>query len=167
MEENRNTTGRQQDKRLRLQVIRMIVGNNPIETQEELAIELDKAGFPSTQTTLSRDLRQLRISKVRTRSGKSVYALPGSVQFDPVPTREELNESRWYVRNNGALFVVHTPPGHASIVAYDIDECKSSLILGTVAGDDTVLVIAASGVEEEEIMKVLCDAVPRLKKHGR
>lgn len=55
-----------QDKKARLQVIRTIVGNCPIENQEELAVELEKAGFSTTQTMLSRDLKQLRISKVRT-----------------------------------------------------------------------------------------------------
>lgn len=102
-----------QDKKARLQVIRTIVGNCPIENQEELAVELEKAGFSTTQTMLSRDLKQLRISKVRTRSGKSVYALPGVVYFDPVKTREELNATKWSLQFSGNIAVLHTPPGHA------------------------------------------------------
>lgn len=153
-----------QDKKARLQVIRTIVGNCPFENQEELALELEKAGFSTTQTMLSRDLKQLRISKVRTRSGKSVYALPGVVYFDPAKTREELNATRWQLQFSGNLAVLHTPPGHASLVAYEIDEHKSQLLLGTVAGDDTVIVVMAENAGREEVRAVLMEVVPQLKK---
>lgn len=153
-----------QDKKARLQVIRTIVGNCPFEKQEELAQELEKAGFATTQTMLSRDLKQLRISKVRTRSGKSVYALPGVVYFDPAKTREELNAVRWQLQFSGNMAVLHTPPGHASLVAYEIDEHKSPLFLGTVAGDDTVIVVMAEDAGREDARLVLAEIVPQLKK---
>lgn len=153
-----------QDKKARLQVIRTIVGNCPIENQEELAVELEKAGFNTTQTMLSRDLKQLRISKVRTRSGKSVYALPGVVYFDPVKTREELNATKWSLQFSGNIAVLHTPPGHASLVAYEIDELKSILFLGTVAGDDTVMIVMAEDADRDVVREVLIEAVPQLKR---
>lgn len=147
-----------------MQVIRTIVGNCPIENQDELAVELEKAGFSTTQTMLSRDLKQLRISKVRTRSGKSVYALPGVVYFDPVKTREELNATKWSLQFSGNIAVLHTPPGHASLVAYEVDEMKSPLLLGTVAGDDTVMIVLAEDTDRELVKEVLVDVVPQLKK---
>ena len=153
-----------QDKKARLQMIRTIVGNCPMENQEDLAIELEKAGFATTQTMLSRDLKQLRISKVRTRSGKSVYALPGVVYFDPVKTREELNATKWSLQFSANIAVLHTPPGHASLVAYEIDELKSDLFLGTVAGDDTVMIVMAEDVDREVVRELLVEAVPQLKK---
>lgn len=153
-----------QDKKSRLQVIKMIVGNCPIEKQEDLAMELEKAGFSTTQTMLSRDLKQLRISKVRTRSGKSVYALPGVVYFDPAKTREELNATKWSLQFSGNMVVLHTPPGHASLAAYEIDETKSALILGTVAGDDTVLMVMAEDASREQVSALLMEAIPQLKK---
>ncbi len=153
-----------QDKKARLQMIRTIVGNCPFEKQEELAVELEKAGFATTQTMLSRDLKQLRISKVRTRSGKSVYALPGVVYFDPAKTREELNAARWQLQFSGNLAVLHTPPGHASLVAYEIDENKSPLFLGTVAGDDTVMVVMTEEAERDAARATLMEIVPQLKK---
>lgn len=153
-----------QDKKARLQVIRTIVGNCPIENQEELAVELEKAGFSTTQTMLSRDLKQLRISKVRTRSGKSVYALPGVVYFDPAKTREELNATKWSLQFSGNMAVLHTPPGHASLVAYEIDEMKSPLLLGTVAGDDTVMIVMAEGASREVVSEQLMETVPQLRK---
>lgn len=155
-----------QDKKARLQMIRTIVGNYPFENQEELAVELEKAGFVTTQTMLSRDLKQLRISKVRARSGKSVYALPGVVYFDPAKTREELNAARWRLDYSGNPAVLHTPPGHASLVAYEIDEHKSPLFLGTVAGDDTVMVVLTEDAGREDATAVLMEIVPQLKRRN-
>ena len=153
-----------QDKEARLRVIQMIVGNFPIESQEDLVIELDKAGFSTTQTMLSRDLKQLRISKIRTRSGKSVYALPGAVQYDPVKTKEELNATRWSLQVSGNTIVIHTPPGHASISAYEIDDRKMPNILGTIAGEDTVIAIMAEGADIESVRNTLYEMFPLLDK---
>lgn len=153
-----------QDKKARLQMIKMIVGNYPVENQEELAVQLGKAGFSTTQTMLSRDLKQLRISKVRTRSGKGVYALPGVVYFDPVKTREELNATKWFLRFSGNMAVLHTPPGHASLAACEIDELKSEQLLGTVAGDDTVIIVLAEGADSFAVREQIMEAVPQLRK---
>ena len=125
------------DKKTRLQTIRMIVASQVVCSQEDLMIELDKAGFPCTQTTLSRDLKQLRISKVRGKSGHSAYALPHEGQ-------------------------VHTPPGHASMVALEIDSAAHPFFLGSVAGDDTVLVVLNEEVEREDARSVILGIVPQL-----
>ena len=152
-----------QDKKTRLQVIRMIVSSQAIESQEELQVEMDKAGFPCTQTTLSRDLKQLRISKVRARNGHSVYALPHEGQFVHVPTREEMDLGKWGVRFSGQLMVVHTPPGHASMVAYDIDCAKHTPFIGTVAGDDTIFVALGEDVERAEAIRAIEEIVAPLR----
>ena len=151
-----------QDKKKRLQTIRKIVSMNSLESQEELLAALREEGFVSTQTTLSRDLKQLRISKVRVRNGLSVYALPREGQFVPVPTLEEINQTKWRLNFSGNLMVVHTPPGHASMVAYDIDNAKHPFFLGTVAGDDTVIVVLAEGADREAAAKIVRDIVPKL-----
>ena len=140
-----------QDKKKRLQTIRKIVSMNSLECQEDLLAALRAEGFVSTQTTLSRDLKQLRISKVRVRNGHSIYALPREGQFVPVPTLEEINQ-----------MVVHTPPGHASIVAYDVDNIKHPFFLGTVAGDDTVIVVLAENADKEAAGKIIKDLFPKL-----
>lgn len=151
-----------QDKKARLQAIRKIVSTNSLESQEELLAALRQEGFVSTQTTLSRDLKQLRISKVRVRSGLSVYALPREGQFEPVPTLDEINQTKWRLNFSGNLMVVHTPPGHASIVAYDIDNLKNPNFLGTVAGDDTVIIVLAEGVERIEAGQIVREMFPKL-----
>lgn len=152
-----------QDKEARLQVIRMIIANSSIENQEELSVEMFKAGFQTTQTMLSRDLKQLRISKVRTRSGRSVYALPGSVQTSQAETREEYNATKWRLEFSGNIAVVHTPPGHASLAAYNIDMAVTPDILGTVAGDDTIIIILAEGATCENVAQFLQKVLPKLK----
>ena len=152
-----------QEKRERLQAIRKIVSLNSLESQEELLVALKEEGFVSTQTTLSRDLKQLRISKVRVRSGLSVYALPREGQFEPVPTLEEINQTKWRLNFSGNLMVVHTPPGHASMVAYDVDNLNYPNFLGTIAGDDTVLVVLTEDVDREEAGQVIRDLFPKLE----
>ena len=149
-------------KETRLEVIKMIVTSQELMTQEDLLRELEKAGFPSTQATLSRDLKQLRISKVRGRNGHSVYALPREGMFSPVLTREEKDKRCWRVVFSGNLMVVHTPPGHASMVAYDIDNACSPYFLGTVAGDDTVLVVLQEDVQREIAREAIGEIVSQL-----
>ena len=155
---------KRQDKKTRLQAIRLIVSSQALESQEDLQVELDKAGFPCTQTTLSRDLKQLRISKVRGRNGHSVYALPREGLFSPVPTHDEMKMSCWRVDFSGNLMVVHTPPGHASMVAYDIDNAHHPFFLGTVAGDDTVLVILQEDLDREEARMAISEIVSLLRQ---
>ena len=151
-----------QDKKTRLQAIRRIVSMNSLESQEELLAALKEEGFVSTQTTLSRDLKQLRISKVRVRSGHNVYALPREGHFEPVPTIEEINQTKWRLNFSGNLMVVHTPPGHASMVAYDVDNIRHPFFLGTVAGDDTVLVVLAEGTDRDAAGRIVRDMFPKL-----
>ena len=150
------------DKKKRLQTIRRIVSLNSLESQEEVLSALRKEGFDCTQTTLSRDLKQLRISKVRVRSGHNVYALPREGQFVPVPTLEEINQTKWRLNFSGNLMVVHTPPGHASMVAYDLDNIKHPFFLGTVAGDDTVIVVLAEDVDRDAAGNIVRDMFPKL-----
>lgn len=147
----------------RLQCIRQIIATNVVTKQEELIEAMSAQGFACTQSMLSRDLRQLRISKVRRKDGTSAYALPQEGQFVEVPTRQERDESRWSVQFSGHLMVLHTPPGHASMVAYDIDSAAEPAFLGTVAGDDTVLVVMAEDVTREEANTLIKHIVKNLR----
>jgi transcriptional regulator of arginine metabolism len=149
-----------QDKKARLQAIRKIVSSNSLGSQEELLAALREEGFSSTQTTLSRDLKKMRISKVRVRSGLSVYALPREGQFEKVLSSEEIKQMKWRLDFSGNLMVVHTPPGHASMVAYDIDNAKQPLFRGTVAGDDTVIVVLAEDADRDAAGKIVRDLFP-------
>ncbi len=127
----------------------MIISSQHVESQNDLIIELEKAGISIGQATLSRDLKQLRVSKVRMPNGRSVYAFPRESQYATIPSREELNNTKWGLDFSGNIMVVHTPPGYANVVACEIDASRSKMILGSVAGDDTIIVVLAESTDRD------------------
>lgn len=144
----------------RLEVIKMIVSSQELATQEELLAELDIAGFPTSQATLVRDLRQLRIVKGQNRNGNYVYLMPSEQRFRTVSdTHVSLNAMHRLgalsMKFTGNIAVIKTLPGHAAHIAYDIDNANIPEILGTIAGDDTVFVAVSEGVERSVMMDKL------------
>ena len=144
----------------RLEIIKMIVSSQELSTQEELQRELDIAGFPASQATLVRDLRQLRIVKGQNQYGRNVYLMPDEQRFRTVSdthvTVDALNRlGALNVKFSGNLGVIHTPPGHAGHVAYDIDHANIPDILGTIAGDDTVLIVLTETADRAKVMNAL------------
>ena len=154
---NRETT------KARLHCIQAIVSTHQIERQDVLLSLLKKEGFTTTQSMLSRDLRQLRISKMRRKDGKNIYVLLGEQQIKALPTREEQNEKFWRMDISGNLMVLHTPPGHAGMIAYEIDNTLDPMFLGTIAGDDTILVVLAEGVTADAARQRISKIVPKIK----
>jgi transcriptional regulator of arginine metabolism len=108
------------------------------------------------QGTVSRDVAQLGLVKVRDESGRLVYALPGAADLDRL---SELTGAlrRWAVAldSSGSLVVIQTPPGHANALAQAIDQARLPDVLGTVAGDNTIMVIAREGVNGAAIEQQL------------
>jgi transcriptional regulator of arginine metabolism len=124
-----------------------LVQERRLSTQQEVAAALREEGFDAVQTTVSRDIAQLGLVKVRGREGSLVYALPGAEDLNRL---SELTAAlkRWAtgVTPTGNLVVVHTPPGHANALARAIDAAGLGDIAGTVAGDDTIFIAAREGV---------------------
>jgi transcriptional regulator of arginine metabolism len=118
-----------------------LVGSEPISTQTELADALHREGHDVVQTTVSRDIHELGLVKVRHSSGRLVYA-----QAEDSGYNEELSDSlkRWAltVEPSGQLVVVTTPYGYASALAQAIDVARTPHIAGTIAGENTVLLVA-------------------------
>ncbi len=138
----------------------MIVSSQELTTQDELLQELKRAGFPSTQATLSRDLHQLRIAKGHNEQGKYVYMLPEQRRYQRVSdthmTVQQINRlGTISVKFSGNIAVLRTPPGHASHVAYDIDNAQLPEILGTIAGDDTVLIVMEEDADRQQVLNSL------------
>ncbi len=122
-------------KRLRQQEIVKLVRSRSIHTQEQLAEALGRAGIEATQVTLSRDIRELGL--VKTAQG---YQELSSAK--PAPDVHEMaNEFLLDVRIAQNLVVLKTTPGSASPIAVALDQANWSEVVGTIAGDDTVLVI--------------------------
>jgi transcriptional regulator of arginine metabolism len=121
--------------------VKEIISSRPIGTQEELRRELGKRGFRVTQATLSRDMHDLGVSRVA-QNGNLRYALPPSAGMNaltPLVNAEVLS-----IDANESLIVVHTYPGCANTVGEFIDVRRHPDIIGTVAGDNTVLVVPSS-----------------------
>jgi transcriptional regulator of arginine metabolism len=129
--------------------IQRLIRERPISTQIELADALRAAGHDVVQTTVSRDIHELGLQKVRHETGRLVYAFPEDSGFS-----EDFGEAlvRWAltVEASGNLVVILTPYGYASALAQAIDVARHPHIAGTIAGENTVMLVArepATGAE--------------------
>ena len=128
-----------------------LIGKYEIETQEELAEYLTKAGYQVTQATVSRDIRELQLSKVQAESGKQRYVV--------FQSQEGLSDKYIRILKDGFLsmdmaqniLVIKTVSGMAMAVAAALDALKFSEVVGCIAGDDTIMV-AVRTVEDTQIL---------------
>lgn len=126
-----------------------ILAKEKVANQSQLVQLLGEQGVHATQVTVSRDLEELGAFKVRGPGGASVYALPEQQAERPsndVHLRRVLGEWMAEVTSSANLVLVRTPPGCAHVVASALDRAGLADVAGTVAGDDTVLVVAAERV---------------------
>ena len=130
-------------KLLRHGKVKEIVENNVIETQEDLAEALRRQGIDVTQATVSRDIKELMLIKVPVGDGGYRYAFPQEQNVLITPARMErtFQDSLVAINHSQNIIVLKTMPGTAQAVAFTIDYVKWPEIIGTVAGDDTILVI--------------------------
>lgn len=131
-----------------------LLAEHQVTSQSQLVELLGAAGFDATQATVSRDLEELGAVKVRVPGGDSIYAVPELPHQRNVP-EDHLRRvfSDWVVEvgENQPMIVLRTPPGSAHVVASALDRSSRPDVLGTVAGDDTILVIAAAGIVAAEL----------------
>lgn len=126
--------------------IEQLIEQNSVTSQGQLVELLAKSGVDATQATVSRDLEEIGAVKVRAAGGEPLYAVP-ELPKDRVAPEEHLRRvlGDWVVdvASSSNLVVVRTPPGSAHVVASALDRASLKEILGTVAGDDTIIVVAA------------------------
>ncbi len=152
-------------KNYRHQKIMEIIHERCVETQEDLADLLNEAGFPVTQATISRDIKQLRLHKVPTADGKQKYAVGSEGE------KQEVNERLVRVFRDGYvsmdvamnILVVRTVSGMAMAVAAAIDSMNLSQIVGSIAGDDTIMCAIRSVEEAYEVMDELRRIIGKTK----
>lgn len=155
-------------KASRLDAIKMIISSKEIGSQDELLQELNSEGFELTQATLSRDLKQLKVAKAASMNGKYVYVLPNDIMYK----RQTDQKASEMLSNNGFvslqfsanIAVIKTRPGYASSIAYDIDNREGIDILGTIAGDDTIMLVLREGAVHYDVRKFLSSIIPIQKK---
>ncbi len=138
----------------RQNLILEIVENNPIETQEELISLLSASGYSVTQATISRDIRELKLTKVLCESGKYKYVVRKDSDNDGSHLyNKALAGSIKSVEASMNMIVIKTYPGLASPVAAGIDALGDPDVLGCVAGDDTVLVVIRARENAPQLCK--------------
>jgi transcriptional regulator of arginine metabolism len=132
-----------------------LVQEREISTQAELAQALAQAGGGVVQTTISRDITELGLVKVRASSGRLVYAVPGRALDRDREAELRGALRRWALsfEPSGNLVVVQTPNGFSNALAQVIDESRHPRIAGTIAGENTILVVAREGTAGVQ----LCD----------
>jgi len=128
-------------KERRLELIREIIRHEIIETQDELAAQLRKRRIAVTQATVSRDIKELMLIKVPTGDGRYRYALPAQENYAFTKERMRRIFNDTIIDCDENILVVKTLPGGANTVAAALDYCKWPEIIGTVAGDDSILVV--------------------------
>ncbi len=136
--------------------IREIVSQREIETQEELVRALEEAGFPVTQATISRDIKELQLIKVVGSNGRYKYAVPvhtTTVSLDAV--RRKLAEVFLSIARANNLLVLKVMPGNAHAVGAMIDNVNIDGLLGTIAGDDTLLLICTDDEAAQRVASLI------------
>ena len=131
-------------KAARQQALATLLRTRQVSSQALALEHLRSQGFDATQATISRDLDDLGAVKVRGPDGRLVYALPepdNGLGADHDEVRRMLGASLLAIVPSGNLVVLRTPPGHAAALASTLDRAGIAGVAGTVAGDDTVLVV--------------------------
>jgi transcriptional regulator of arginine metabolism len=138
-------------------ILRLLL-DQELSTQGELVQALQDKGYDVVQTTVSRDVRELGLVKVRGASGKLIYAAPDAIGAAMQRYATGVEAAA------GGLVIVTTPSGYASALAQAIDEGSHPAIAGTLAGDNTIFVAAREGTSARELRAELAaylDGAPR------
>lgn len=143
----------------RLRAIKEIIGSKKISSQDELLKELVKRGYNVTQSTISRDLNRLRLAKIRNYRQEEYYSIENRMvdgkTFDTEKFRSKFKESVILTKRANNILVIKTFPGEAQGTAAIIDGMNFVEILGTVAGDDTIICVTDNSDNAEKILKLM------------
>lgn len=154
-----NEEKKMNQKTQRLSVIRKIIRSEYISSQEELIERLEECGVTVTQSTLSRDLKFMNVAKVPNKERGYVYVLPNTTHSD-VAVSTNLTDNITDIAFSGNLCVITTKPGYASAVSVPIDSRGISEVLGSIAGDNTILLVLREDFKKDILLEQLCDLFP-------
>jgi transcriptional regulator of arginine metabolism len=146
--------------------IRRLIGSQNISSQEELMKLLEKQGFELTQATLSRDLKYLKVAKMPDDQAGYVYILPNKDQaIEETYLPGGVLNGLISVDFAQGMAILRTLPGHANSIAYTIDNLDVYEVVGTIAGDDTILLIPRDGVSRSDVINLLKLRIPGLTQN--
>ncbi|MDO7905154.1 transcriptional regulator ArgR [Paenibacillus sp. JX-17] len=133
--------------------IREIITQKEIETQDELVEALRDSGFQVTQATVSRDIKELLLIKVPMDDGRYKYSLPTDQRYNPVSKlKRALVDNFLHIDYTGNLLVMKCLPGTANSIAALLDNIEWPEIMGTISGDDTILIICRTPDNSTTVM---------------
>ncbi len=142
-----------------------LIQSGAIQSQSDLVVALKKNGYRVTQATASRDLEEIGAVRARSKDGESIYKINDSSddalsRINPVPSKLILS-----VDHSANLAVIHTPPGAAQFVASSLDHANLTGVIGTIAGDDTIILVSKKATGGAQLAKELLAYAA--KKNGR
>lgn len=149
-------------KTQRLSIIRKIIRTEFISSQEELIARLEECGVQITQSTLSRDLKFMHVAKVPHKEKGYIYVLPNNMRSD-ISISTNVTDNITDIAFSGNMCVITTKPGYASAVSVPIDNKGINEILGTIAGDNTILLILREGFDMDSLLHQLYMLFPSLR----
>ena len=153
------------NKQDRLSELKRLISNKKISNQEELLEELSNSGYELTQATLSRDLKEIRAGKIHDAAKGIIYILQEQMSPAEKNNMPGLSiESIVSIAYSYNLVIIKTIPGFASGIAMFIDNSRRVEIAGTIAGDDTILLIPHENFSRREIQNTLDEILPGIKK---
>ncbi len=150
---------------VRLQSIKQIITEFHITSQDQLLSYLEKENVHVTQATLSRDLKLLKVGKVSDGNNGYYYTLPRNRQEAESLAQYANDIARGFLSMSFSLnlCIMKTLAGHANTVASALDNLEMDEILGTIAGDDTILIVLKENLTNRQFKKALLSLVPRLE----
>ncbi|MFB9325321.1 transcriptional regulator AhrC/ArgR [Paenibacillus aurantiacus] len=141
-------------KSVRHMKIREIITGSIVETQEELVDSLREAGLQVTQATVSRDIKELQLIKVPAEDGRYRYSLPQEQRMNPVhKLKRALADHFLHIDSTENLVVMKCLPGTANAIGAMIDNMEWNEVMGTICGDDTILIICRSKEQSGDVIE--------------
>lgn len=150
-------------KQERLSIIKRIINEELIGSQEELIKRLTAHGIKATQSTLSRDFKEINISKMPHPDKGYIYVLSERLGAEIVSNTANLADAVLSARCSHNIIVLTTKSGYASAVSVIIDGRKSKDILGTIAGDNNIIAVLSEEADREKVLNELHSLFPSLK----
>lgn len=149
-------------KETRQRTIRKILAKKQVHNQDELLALLEEEGIRTTQATLSRDLKEMRVAKLHKQDGGYFFSLPAEA-MQVVPDTSHSVSGIVSLEISGQMAVIHTRPGYASMLGVVIDTTVGTGVMGTIAGDDTLLLILRKETTEPSLLATLSGFLPGIE----
>lgn len=146
----------------RQRMIRKILGRKQVHNQDELLALLNEEGIRTTQATLSRDLKEMRVVKLHKQDGGYFFSLPVETMH-VVPDASHSVSGIVSLEISGQLAVIHTRPGYANMLGAVIDSTVGTGVMGTIAGDDTLLLILRKETTPPALIATLSGFLPGIE----